>query len=317
MPILSISNIRQLFSVDTNKEWLGLVLGFFAIAGFSVTLPATRIAVSHLDPTFVGLGRSLFAAIPAVGIILWMSIAIPTRKQWLSIALVMFGVVISFPWLTSIAMQNVSGAQGGIVVSILPLFTAIAGALLLRQRPSLGFWLVAALGSALVLIYLLWSRDGEMQSSEMILLGASMLCAIGYAEGGKLAREMGGVAVISWAIVLSVPFTLLPVIYHWDNSIWDSAMISLSSGEQWQGWAAFVYVSFISQWLAFVFWYQGLAMGGVIRVSQVQLIQPFLTLFVSALLLGESISFIMIGFAAAVVLSVAVSRRMPIYSHRL
>lgn len=168
---------------------------------------------------------------------------------------------------------------------------------------------MAILGSSLVMVYLLWSRHGQLQSSEFILLGGSMLCAIGYAQGGKLAGEIGGIAVICWAIVLSVPFTIIPVAFSWES-------IQVNDGQlvtHWQAWAGFIYVSFISQWLAFIFWYRGLALGGVIRVSQVQLIQPFLTLFVAALLLGESISFLMIVFCAAVVLSVAIGRRMPVY----
>jgi len=301
--------ISTLVTSRSNKELSGLLLGLLAIACFSVTLPATRLAVSALDPTFVGLGRSLLAAVPALALIYGLKIALPTRRQWQGITVVMLGVVISFPWLTSMAMQNVSGAQGGIVVSMLPLFTAIAGALLLRQRPSVGFWLMAVLGSSLVVVYLLWSRHGQLQSSEFILLGASILCAIGYAQGGKLASEIGGIAVICWAIVLSVPFTIIPVALSWENNQVNDVQIVM----HWQAWAGFIYVSFISQWLAFIFWYRGLALGGVIRVSQVQLIQPFLTLFVAALLLGESISFVMIVFCAAVVLSVAMGRRMPVY----
>jgi len=301
--------ISTLVTRRNNKALSGLFLGLLAIACFSVTLPATRLAVGVLDPTFVGLGRSLLAAVPALALIYGFKIAFPTRRQWWDITIVMLGVVISFPWLTSMAMQNVSGAQGGIVVSMLPLFTAIAGALLLRQRPSVGFWLMAILGSSLVIIYLLWSRQGQLQSSELILLGASILCAIGYAQGGKLAVEIGGVAVICWAIVLSVPFTIIPVAFTWENIQINNAREIIN----WQAWAGFIYVSFISQWLAFIFWYRGLALGGVIRVSQVQLIQPFLTLFVAALLLGESISFLMIVFCAAVVLSVAIGRRMPVY----
>ena len=303
MPISTLVMRRR------NKELSGLFLGLLAIACFSVTLPATRLAVGALDPTFVGLGRSLLAAVPALVLIYGLKIALPTRRQWWDITIVMFGVVISFPWLTSMAMQNVSGAQGGIVVSMLPLFTAIAGALLLRQRPSVGFWIMAILGSSLVIIYLLWSRQGQLQSSELMLLGASILCAIGYAQGGKLAGEIGGVAVICWAIVLSVPFTIIPVAFTWES-------IQINDAQQiinWQAWGGFLYVSFISQWLAFIFWYRGLALGGVIRVSQVQLIQPFLTLFVAALLLGESITFLMLVFCAAVVLSVAIGRRMPVY----
>ena len=167
---------------------------------------------------------------------------------------------------------------------------------------------MALLGSSLVFIYLWWSREGSVQSGELILLGASVLCAIGYAEGGRLAREIGGVAVISWALVLSIPFTLLPIAYNWTNSSVDAFLQA-----PWQAWGGFLYISFISQWLAFIFWYKGLALGGVVRVSQVQLIQPFLTLLVSALLLGESITLLMLFFAAAVVTTVAVGRRMAVH----
>ena len=298
---------------QAKNELFGLIFGFLAVAGFSVTLPATRIAVSYIDPILVGLGRSLIVVIPAVLLLYWMKSPVPTRKQWWSITIVMFGVVFSFPLLTSIAMQNISGAQGGIVVSVLPLFTAIAGALLLKQRPSYSFWLMALLGSALVLIYLLWSRQGQLQSSELILLGASVLCAIGYAEGGKLAREMGGVAVISWAIVLSVPFTVIPVFYTWQSDNSGESFWVIVRQIPWKAWMGFIYIGFISQWIAFIFWYRGLALGGIVRVSQIQLIQPFLTLLVSAMLLGESITLIMLLFAVAVVITVAIGRNMPVH----
>ena len=289
---------------ESHNELYGLLLGFLAIAAFSVTLPATRLAVTYLDPTVVGLGRSLFVAPPALLLLLWLKVPLPTRRQLLSLLVVMLGVVIGFPWLISVAMQNVGGARGGIVVSVLPLFTAIAGALFMRQRPSTGFWLMALLGSVLVLVYIFFSQQGPFQLAELILLGASLVCAIGYAEGGRLAREMGAIAVISWAVVLSIPFSLLPVAEAWTNNALNAP---------WQAWAGFLYVSLISQWIAFMFWYRGLALGGVVRVSQVQLLQPFLTILVAALLLGESITLLMMLFASAVVITVAVGRKMPIY----
>lgn len=301
-------HIRQSFRHTTNNELTGLIFGLLAIAGFSATLPATRLAVSHIDPTLVGLGRSLAVAIPSLLLLLWLKTPFPSRPQWWSISIVTLGVVIGFPWLTSIAMQNISGAQGGIVTSILPLFTAIAGALLHRQHPSAGFWLMAILGSSLVIVYLLWNRQGPLQSSELILLGACILCATGYAEGGKLAREIGGVAVICWALVLSIPFSLVPVIYILKQT--DISQLILAP---WQAWSGFIYISFISQWLAFMLWYQGLALGGVVRMSQIQLVQPFLTLLVSALLLNETITGLMFVFAGAVVITVSIGRRMPVY----
>ena len=296
---------NEIFNNESHNELIGLVLGFLAIAAFSVTLPATRLAVSYIDPTVVGLGRSLFVAPLALLLLLWMKEPLPSRAQFLRLFVVMLGVVIGFPWLISVAMQNVSGARGGIVVSVLPLFTAVAGALFLRQRPSIGFWLMALLGSALVLVYIFFSQQGQFQWGELILLAASVLCAIGYAEGGRLATEMSGIAVISWALVLSMPFSLLPVADAWtDHAI----------NAPWQAWLSFLYLSLISQWVAFMFWYRGLALGGVVRVSQVQLLQPFLTILVAALLLGESITLLMMLFAIAVVVTVAVGRKMPIYN---
>lgn len=293
--------------MHTNNEFSGLFFGFLAIAAFSITLPATRLAVTYIDPTLVGLGRSLVAAIPAALLLFWFKSPIPSRRQWLGLLIVMAGVVLGFPWLTSLAMQNISGAQGGIIVSVLPLFTAIAGALIIGHRPSAGFWLMAILGSSLVFIYLALDKHGQFSASELILLGASVLCAIGYAEGGRLAKEMGGFAVISWALVLSVPFSIFPVTLVWSDEI---------SLVPWQAWAGFLYISLISQWLAFIFWYHGLATGGVVRVSQVQLLQPFLTLFVASLLLDESISLLMILFSCAVVVSIVIGKRMPINTIR-
>jgi len=298
---------------NRRKELSGLLSGLLAIACFSVTLPATRVAVSELDSAFVGLGRSLLAAIPAVLLLYGLKIPFPVRAHWRGIFIVMLGVVLGFPLLTSLAMQNVSGAQGAIVVSILPLFTAIAGALLFRQMPSAGFWLMAVTGSGVVLVFLMWGHQGGLQKGELILLAASVLCAFGYAQGGKLAIEMGGVAVISWAIILSVPFTLIAVIYRFKNLPVDFSATFFISLNHWQAWAGFLYVGFISQWLAFVFWYKGLALGGVIRVSQLQLIQPFLTLIVSAVWLGESITWLMMVVAVVVFITVMTGRKMAVY----
>lgn len=286
-----------------NHELSGMLSGFFAICAFSATLPATRLAVKHLDPALLGPGRSLMAAVPALLILLWLRPPLPTKRQWFSLFIVMAGVVLGFPWLTSYAMKLVSSAQGGIIVSVLPLFTAIAGALIIGQRPSNGFWLMSLLGSSLVLIYLLIDSKGTFQTGELILLGASVLCAIGYAEGGRLSSELGGFAVISWALLLSIPFSVFPAAQAWSDTMLQAP---------WQAWAGFIYISLISQWLAFILWYHGLSIGGVIRVSQIQLLQPFMTLFIAALLLNESVNLLMILFASAVVVSIAISRKMPV-----
>ena len=212
------------------------------------------------------------------------------------------GVVIGFPWLSAVAMESVSGAQAGIIAAVLPLFTAVAGAVLARQRPSLGFWLMSLLGSILVLSFVWDNSRGGISQGDLILLLASVFCAIGYAAGAQLAKQMGSIAVICWALVLSAPICLLILVWMTPAQSFDVT---------WQVWASFIYVALVSQWLAFMFWYQGFALGGVVGVSQMQLLQPFLTLCVSAWLLNEVINSVMIWFALAVVATVAVGRKMP------
>jgi len=285
------------------RAGLGLGLGMLAIACFSVTLPVTRIGVTQIDPTVFGLGRSLLVLIPALLTLWWLRLPLPNRTQMKGLIIVALGVVIGFPWLSALAMESVSGAQAGIIVAVLPLFTAVAGAVLARQRPSLGFWLVGLLGSVLVLWFVWDESRGGISQGDLILLLASMFCAVGYAAGGQLAKEIGSIAVICWALVLSAPISVLILV-----SMSPEQNVDVS----WQVWASFIYVALVSQWLAFMFWYQGLALGGVVRVSQVQLLQPFLTLCVSAWLLNEVINSVMIWFALAVVATVAVGRKMPI-----
>jgi drug/metabolite transporter (DMT)-like permease len=286
-----------------SREKLGLLLGLCGVAGFSATLPATRLAVAYLDPTLVGLGRSLVAGILAATLLWLTRQPLPSRVQTKSLAVAAAGVIVGFPLLSSWAMQSLPAAHGAILVAILPLFTAIAGALRTGERPSAGFWLASLAGSILVAAFAVFSGAGGWQSADGLLMLASLAAAVGYAEGGRLARTMGGWQVICWALVITAPFLLLPV-----------ALAFLRHGAEapLQAWLGFGYVSVVSQLIAFVLWYQGLALGGVVRVSQIQLLQPFMTLGVAALLLRESVTPAMIVFALAVAATVAVGRHMPI-----
>jgi drug/metabolite transporter (DMT)-like permease len=273
------------------------------VAGFSVTLPATRIAVAYLDPVLVGLGRSLVAGVIAA-VLLWLTRQpLPSRAQFKSLALAAAGVIVGFPLLSSWAMQSLPAAHGAIMVAIIPLFTAAAGALRTGDRPSAGFWIASLAGSLLIISFAAFSGAGKLQMADAALILAAFVVAVGYAEGGRLASSMGGWQVICWALVIAAPFLLPPVVL---------AYLRHGATAPPQAWLGFAYVSVVSQLLAFVLWYQGLAMGGVIRVSQVQMFQPFMTLGVAALLLGESITPAMLVFALAVAFSVAIGRRMPI-----
>lgn len=288
----------------TAAERNGLLLGAAGVLLFSLTLPATRIAVRHLDPLFVGLGRSLIAALLAAAWLAHRRVPWPTPAQWRRIAFTAAGVVFGFPALSSWAMRHVPSAHGAIVVGLLPLATAVAGAWLHRERPSAAFWIAACAGSALVVAYAVSHGGGAVTPADLALVGAIVLGAFGYAQGALVTREIGGEATISWALVASVPFLIPPVLLAGARSDFAGAGAAQ--------WLALAYLAVCSQYLGFFAWYRGLAQGGIARVSQVQLAQVFLTMGFAALLLGEEVTPAMLVFAVAVVAVVAIGRRMPI-----
>jgi len=281
----------------------GLLLGFVGVAVFSLTLPVTRLAMADSDPVVFGLGRSLLAGAVAAAILLATHQRRPRGGEWRALAIVAAGVIFGFPLLSAWGMQRVPAAHGGVVLGILPLATAMAGAFLLRERPSLGFWLVSLAGGAAVVGFSLLRGGGSLGLGHLALLGSVACAAIGYAEGARLSRSLGGWQVICWALVLSFPLLLVPVV--------PAALAHGLPGSP-ESWAAFVYVALMSQLFGFFAWYRGLALGGVARVSQVQLLQTFLTIAASALLLGEAIDAMTLGFAVFVVASVALGRKMPV-----
>jgi drug/metabolite transporter (DMT)-like permease len=286
-----------------SDETLGFFYGFVGVAAFALTLPATRLAVADLDPLIVALGRCVVAAAPAALLLIAARARRPTRVELRSLALVIAGVIVGFPMLTAIAMRHVPATHGAIVLGVLPLATALAAAVRGGERPSTGFWLAALAGSALVVAYALRQGAGALHLADLALLGAVALGALGYAEGGRLARTMGAWQVICWALVLSLPLLAAPL-------AWAIAKHGLDASPS--AWAGFAYVALVSQFLGFFPWYKGLALGGVARVGQLQLLQPFLTLFASWALLGERLTPEMLVFAAAVLATVAIGRRMPV-----
>ena len=294
--------------MSSDAERRGLWLGLVGVMIFSMTLPATRIAVRHLDPVFVGLGRSLVSAVLALAYLAFSGglarARRPTAAQVRSLAVVAAGVVFGFPVLTSWAMRHVPSAHGAIVVGLLPLATAIMGAWINHEQPSRGFWLAALTGSGLVVAFALFHGGGALHAADLALFVAVLLGAAGYAEGARLTRDFGGRETISWALLISVPLVIPPV--------WLAAADSDFSATTAVEWSGFVYVAVMSQYLGFFAWYRGLDLGGVARVSQVQVTQVFFTMFLSGWLLGEVITAQMIFFAVAVVATVAIGRRMPI-----
>ncbi|MDH5232239.1 MAG: DMT family transporter [Gammaproteobacteria bacterium] len=285
------------------NETKGMFLGVTGISAFGLTLPATQIVIPFLDPIFIGLGRAVLAAIFAAILLLWFRQKIPNRNQIYQLLVVALGVVIGFPLFSSWAMLHVPASHGGVVMGVLPLATALVAVLISNERPGFWFWIVAVIGCCLVVLYSLIQGSGGIQIADVALLGAVLSAAIGYAVGANLSKQMGGWQVICWALVLSLPFIILPAINYAPDSL---STISVA------GIASFLYLSLVSQLFAFFVWYKGLALGGIARVSQAQLLQPFVTLFASMLLLGEVIDNTTMVFALLVISSVWLGKRMPI-----
>jgi len=287
-------------------ETRGMLLGLVGVAMFSMTLPFTRMAVAELDPAFVALGRALVAAALGAVWLRWHRVAWPPRSALLPLAFVSLGCVIGFPWLTSIALRTLPASHGAVLVGILPLATALFSALRGNEKPSVGFWIMALLGSAIVVGFALRQSGGSFHLADLLMFGAVVLGAVGYAEGGRLSRTMGGQAVICWALVLSAP--LLAPLVLWLS--WPRLDTFAHAGLH--AWIGFAYVSVFSMFIGFFFWYRGMALGGVARVGQVQLVQPFMTLVGAAVLLGEPLALSNVVFALAVIAVVAAGRRMQI-----
>jgi drug/metabolite transporter (DMT)-like permease len=258
----------------------GLALGAVGVLAFSMSLPATRVAVQDLDPWFVAFGRAVGAAVLAVLYLRVVKAPRPTREQWRRLPIVALGVVVGFPLFTSLALTTSTSSHGAVVVTVLPAMTAVFAAIRAHERPPLVFWLASAGGLVAVLTFLITSGavHGSLTVSDLYLLAAVVLCGLGYAEGGVLARELGGARTICWALLVALPVTL-PI-----------TLVTLPRQAGPHSWAAFGYLTVISMFLGFFAWYAGLARGGIATVGQIQLAQPVLTLTWSALLLGEPVT---------------------------
>ncbi len=289
----------------------GLWLGLLGIVIFSVTLPMTRLAVGTPDApqmsgVFIALGRAVVAAALSGVFLLATRAPLPRRQDWWPLAITAGGVVFGFPLFTSVAMRYVEAVHASVIVGVLPLATAGVGALLHRQRPSAGFWLCAGVGSALVVAFAML-RSGasgsglSMNVADLLLLAAMLCAAVGYGYGARLSQHMRAEHVICWALLISLPLTLPLALLNWPQ-----APLKASA------WAGFAYVAVFSMWLGFFAWYRGLALGGTVRVSQVQLVQPFLSMLFAVPLLGERLDALTLGFGLAVIATVFVGKKMPV-----
>lgn len=264
-----------------SKNSKGWVQGMIGVAIFAGSLPATRLAVRGFDPVFLTGVRALIAALLGAALLWLLRQRPPERKDLPALALTALGVVAGFPLLTALALQQASAARAMVFVGLLPLCTALFAVWRGGERPRPAFWLFSGAGALCVSAYA--ALDGSAGSilGDLMMLGAVLICGLGYAEGAGLARRLGGWQVISWALVLSVPVMLPLALWCWPPSL-------VGIGQE--AWLGLAYVSVFSMLVGFVFWYRGLALGGIAAVGQLQLLQPFLGLALAAGLLHEPVT---------------------------
>ncbi len=278
----------------------GWVNGFLGVLIFSGSLPATRVAVADFDPVFLTVARASIAALLALGLLLVFGEKRPQRGDVLSLIVVAFGVVIGFPLLTALALQYVTSAHSIVFVGLLPLATAIFGVLRGGDRPRPAFWLFSFAGSALVVAFALSQGFAASPVGDLLMLAAIIVCGLGYAEGARLSRTLGSWQVISWALVLALP-AMIPLFFYTMPTSWTDIARP--------AWIGLAYVSLFSMLIGFIFWYRGLAQGGIAAVGQLQLLQPFFGLILAAALLHEKVGWSMVAVTAATVLCVAGAKK--------
>ena len=282
---------------ETNSGWLN---GFIGVLLFSGSLPATRVAVLEFDPVFLTVARAVIATCLAGSVLLAFREKQPARKQIFPLVIVAVGVVIGFPLLTALALQYITSANSIVFVGILPMATAVFGIVRGGERPKPVFWLFSVTGSLLVVGYAVAQGAATSPIGNVLMIAAILLCGLGYAEGAKLSKELGGWQVISWALVISFPVMLpLALIY----------LPASFEGISVRAWAGLSYVSFFSMFIAFIFWYRGLAQGGIATIGQLQLLQPLFGLALAAALLHEKVSVGMFAITIGVILCVAGTKK--------
>lgn len=281
---------------------VGLWLGFIGVAIFGATLPVTKLALADFSPWFITFARALLAGIAALLPLALLRRQVPWARSGAILASSLM-LVVGFPGFMAVAMQTVPASHGGVVLGILPLATAIMASLIAGERPSLAFWGWGIVGAGLVLAFTLRESGLRIVTGDVWLFASGLCAATGYVIFGKLSRGMPGWEVICWALVASLPITAAGSILTWNAAFLAASAASL---------AALGYAAFFSMFLGFFAWNAGLARGGISKVSQVQLLQSFVTIAVSAVLLDEVISVETFGFAAAVAIVVWMGRRAKV-----
>jgi len=293
MTEISIHKVKE----DTTQAWVN---GFIGVVLFSGSLPATRMAVLEFNPVFVTLARASIAGILALVALLVFKEKRPSKEQLFPLVIVALGVVVGFPLLSALALQYVSSAHSIVFVGILPLATAIFGILRGGERPRPIFWFFSLMGSLLVVGYAFAQGLSASPLGDILMLLAVILCGLGYAEGAKLTKTLGGWQVISWALIISLPI-MLPLSFCYLPASFEGISVG--------AWGSLAYVSLFSMFIGFIFWYRGLAQGGTATIGQLQLLQPFFGLALAASLLHEQVSIGMLAVTVGVIMCVAGTRK--------
>jgi len=287
-------------TTNASRERLGLLLGFIGMVIFGGTLPATRIAVAEIDPIALTALRTALAGVCSLALLLVLRRPLPPRALWRQLVIAMLCVAVLFPLLMSMGMQRVDASHGGVVLGVLPIATALVAVAITHERPRPLFWIASVAGAALVIAFSLRQGGGWFSTGDLLLFAAVIVSAIGYAFSGRLTSHMPGWEVISWILVIGLPLSIPAAVLTMPQDVGHIAM---------KPWLGLLYVALFSQWIGFFAWNAGLAMGGIARVSQVQLLQPFVTFALAAFFNDETITLQILLFAAAVVVTVAISTR--------
>jgi drug/metabolite transporter (DMT)-like permease len=280
-----------------------MALGAVGVVAFSGSLPTARLAALHLHPLFVSLGRALVAGVLAALLLAARRARLPAGAEWRGLVLTVAGVVLGFPVLSTLALRDMPAAHASVIHGTAPLFTAVVAAIVAGERHGRAFWAASLAGCSLVVGFSLWRAGAggaglALGGGDALMFAAVVAVAFGYVGGARAARTLGGWQTVCWALVLTLPLLPLPVWWARPHGPVPAA-----------SWGAFAYQSLVSMFLGFFAWYAGLALGGIARVSQLQLLQPFLGLALSALLLGEDVPPALWLVATAVVGCVVVARR--------
>jgi drug/metabolite transporter (DMT)-like permease len=287
-------------TISKDQVLQGWINGFIGVLLFSGSMPATKLAVMEMSPTFVTIARAGIAGILALIVLLIFKEKRPAKDQIFPLILVSIGCVIGFPLLSALALQHLTSAHSIVFLGMLPLMTALFGVFRGGERPHPIFWFFSIIGSALVIGYAVSQGISASPIGDILMLLAVILCGMGYAEGAKLSKTLGGWQVISWALVLALPLMLPLFFIYFPKNI---------EKVSFQGWFGLGYISLFSMFIGFIFWYKGLAQGGITTVGQLQLLQPFFGLGLAAYFLHEQVSIGMLGVTIGVILCVAGTKK--------